>query len=238
MSIIRIEKKANYSVISNDFLNDPQLSFQQKGLLAYLLTKPDHWQINVKHLITTSTDGRDTIYKTIEKLIEAGYVIRQQTNGKNGKFTTFDYKVFESKQLPLPENPEPDEPETGNPDISNNLLLLNTELSKNTEPLKKTNKEIIQEKKKKFVRKVFDWNEKNPGKYPKRMFVDFVKYWAEEEKNGSPKIRHDEQKFFDVGKRLSTWFDKAGDGIISAYWQVENKISSLGELFTNYLNGK
>lgn len=116
MAIIRVTKKTeNYSVISNVFLNDKNLSFQCKGLLAYLLTKPNNWNINVKHLVTTSTDGRDTIYKSIDQLIKAGYIVREQGKS-NGKFKTFDYNVFELPMSPLPENPDAAVPDTGSPD--------------------------------------------------------------------------------------------------------------------------
>jgi len=47
MGIIRIKKTKNYSVISNQIASDPNISWGAKGLLFYLLTRPDNWQTKI-----------------------------------------------------------------------------------------------------------------------------------------------------------------------------------------------
>jgi hypothetical protein len=46
-SIIRVERdrKHPYTIINDTFANDARLSFAARGVLAYLLTKPNDWQI-------------------------------------------------------------------------------------------------------------------------------------------------------------------------------------------------
>ncbi len=58
----------------------------------------------------------------------------------------------------------------------------------------------IEEKTLKFQKLVLD---KADPKY-KPLFSEFIEYWTEPNKTGT-RIRYDEQKFFDVNKRLSTF---------------------------------
>lgn len=121
MSIIRVEKDSNFSVISNGFLNDKLLTFKAKGLLAYLLTKPNHWKVNVTHLSKVSKDKKDAVYAMIGELVKAGYIKKIADKNPKGQFTSIDYIVFEFSPLrdyPETDNPEQEEPERGKPEHS------------------------------------------------------------------------------------------------------------------------
>lgn len=226
MSIIRVEKKGNYSVISNECLDDPELSFKAKGLLCYLLTKPSHWTINVKHLITVSKDGRDAVYSIIDDLVVAGYIVKERIKGEAGKFAAFNYIVHEHK--PLPGFPDTVSPETEKPEHSNTYILVNTESS-----LPKPKNEI-RERKIAFLKEILDWYEQHPGKYPKLMLVECAKYWTEKTLNKKKELmRFEDQKFFEIGKRLATWFGKSKDIEITIQWEKENKIDTLPKLFNS-----
>ena len=52
MSIIRVSKNKNnpYFLMNNTGINDKNLSFKAKGVLAYLISKPDNWYINYRDL--------------------------------------------------------------------------------------------------------------------------------------------------------------------------------------------
>lgn len=94
MSII---KTKNYSVICNDFFSDTRLSWKAKGLLGYLLTKPDSWVTSVSHLSAASEDGRDSTAAGIKELLSLGYIKRKQA-GDTGKFK-YEYEIVRTKQL-------------------------------------------------------------------------------------------------------------------------------------------
>jgi hypothetical protein len=228
MSIIRVQKTANYSVISNEVLNDTEISFRAKGLLCYLLSKPDHWSIQVNHLVTVSTEGRDAVYSIIKELEESGYVTKKKVKGNDGKFSAFQYTIFETRK-PLTELPEVVPPVPVKPDISNNGSLVMTEVSVAGKPAKS-----IRERKIEFLKMLFDWIAANPNKYPKIMYTEFAKYWIEESMNKSRiKLRFEEQRFFDVGRRLGTWFKNCKDQVISDQWEKEEKVPIINELFNN-----
>ena len=126
MSIIRIYKQKNFSIISNHHLNDAKLSFKSKGILTYLLSKPDDWVVRTRQLARTSRDGRDAIYSGIKELVNAGYIIKQQVRNAAGQMAGLEYIVNENpvnKGLP----PGPDNPYSENTELLNTDKRLKTE---------------------------------------------------------------------------------------------------------------
>lgn len=51
MSIIRVEHKRRYAVISSEVFKPNQLSWQAMGMLSFLLEKPDNWKVVVSYLV-------------------------------------------------------------------------------------------------------------------------------------------------------------------------------------------
>jgi hypothetical protein len=126
--IIRTARKHRFTVISNDLIEDSDLDWKDLGVLVYLLSKPDDWQISVEHLKKQKKLGRDGVYKCLEAIINAGYARREKN--KDGTVSWF---VFDEKQKPNPEKPEKakdsqirNSRNTENPDPENPTLI-NTE---------------------------------------------------------------------------------------------------------------
>ena len=130
MSIFRVEKKDNYVVLDKGFLKDKRLSWQAKGLLAYMLSMPNDWVFRIDDLKNRSTNGRDSTKNIIKELQENGYIIKEQTREK-GKFSNNRYIVLERPVSPLTENPSTENPSTENPSTENPSLLNNKELNNN-----------------------------------------------------------------------------------------------------------
>ncbi|MGG6437407.1 DnaD domain protein [Saccharococcus caldoxylosilyticus] len=128
MSIFRVEKKENYVVLDKGFLNDKRLSWQAKGLLAYMLSLPNDWVFNINDLKNRSRNGRDATKNIVKELQEFGYIIKEQTREK-GKFSNNRYIVLEHPALPLTENPLTENPSTESPLTENPSLLNNKELN-------------------------------------------------------------------------------------------------------------
>ncbi|WP_176506387.1 hypothetical protein [Pseudomonas urethralis] len=123
MSIRRVKRPDRYTVVSNRVF-DSNLSFRAVGLLAYLLSKPDNWEVSVAQLVKVSAttarpDGRDSVYSILGELIAAGYVTRHQAR-KGGKLSGYDYDVFDEPQEPAPctDLPETEPPCTDLPDTA------------------------------------------------------------------------------------------------------------------------
>ena len=133
--IIRHKRSTNFTVVSNDTLNDPRLSWQATGMLVYLLSLPDDWKIMIAHLTKQKKNGRDAVYSIIRELTEAGYIVSERATDENGRFAGTNYIVYDTPQnvgaeevAPHPENPDTEKPDaekpyTGNPDTENPTLL-------------------------------------------------------------------------------------------------------------------
>ncbi|MDH7577171.1 MAG: hypothetical protein QHH75_04925 [Bacillota bacterium] len=129
--IIRTRKRKNpYAVIDKAFLSNVKLSWKAKGLLSYLLSKPDDWKIYVKDLINQSTDGRDAVYAGLKELEVQGYLERKKIRDDKGKILGYEYIIYERPANTGKENPFPENPDTGNP-YPGNPTLLNNDLTNN-----------------------------------------------------------------------------------------------------------
>ena len=85
-AIIRVSKTERYAIIDKQFLDeDSRLSWKAKGLLAYLLAKPDGWQIRRSDLISRAADGKDSVSAGLRELERFGYLERKMVR-QGGKF--------------------------------------------------------------------------------------------------------------------------------------------------------
>ena len=75
-SIIRtVKNKDNpYVMINKQGVQDPNLSWAAKGLLAYLLSLPDNWTIYAKELLKHTSSGETNTYTVIRELLRHGYM--------------------------------------------------------------------------------------------------------------------------------------------------------------------
>ncbi len=116
-----------YFALARAVPQDERLSFEARGLLTYLLSKPADWQIQIADLQREGGCGRDRIYRLLKELRDAGYVQRERIHQPNGAFVWGPYRVYE---IPFPENAEmvqemrakqpfPEKPDTAQPDTEN-----------------------------------------------------------------------------------------------------------------------
>lgn len=97
MSIIRVRKEEKYSVIANSVLQDSNLSWEARGVMAYLLSKPDGWQCRNYDLINQGPAGKHIIRRVLKELQEAGYIRRyQKSDGHKIEWIT---EIYESPEL-------------------------------------------------------------------------------------------------------------------------------------------
>ena len=120
----------------NHHLKDSNLSLKAKGLLSMMLSLPDEWNYTARGLAAICKEGVDAIGKTLKELELAGYIIRRQLRGKDGRISDTEYTIFEKPRKPSPpdttlpdtENPYLDNPDTEAPD-TDNPAQLNTKKS-------------------------------------------------------------------------------------------------------------
>ena len=119
MAVYRVERTKDYTVMSNYHLKDTALSLKAKGLLSMFLSFPDDWNYTTRGLASICKEGVEAIGNTIKELEKAGYIVRRQLRGANGRITDTEYVIYEKPQPPEPEAADPDTPpDTGTPDTT------------------------------------------------------------------------------------------------------------------------
>ena len=72
MSVFRIERNKNYTVMSNYHLRDTTISLKSKGLLSMMLSLPDEWNYTTRGLAKICKEGVDAIGGALRELESAG----------------------------------------------------------------------------------------------------------------------------------------------------------------------
>ena len=102
MSVFRIHKTNNYTVMSNAHFKEKEMSLKAKGLLSLMLSLPDDWSYNISGLVKLSKDGKDSVMSALAELEKFGYLERKQVTNEKGQFAGVEYNIFE---VPQPKNP-------------------------------------------------------------------------------------------------------------------------------------
>ncbi len=150
MAIFKNKTQGNYTVVSQNIMRDNNLSLTERGMLLTLLSLSDNWNLTIKGLSQILPDGKEKISKTLNSLIEKGYVTREQARGEKGKFNSIILEVHESPVAPknhikspsvvefspCPENRDTvnrdtEYRDTGNPPQYNTDIVNNKEVNNN-----------------------------------------------------------------------------------------------------------
>jgi hypothetical protein len=90
MSVVRVRREANYTVIPNEIINDKRLHWQELGLLVYLLSKPTDWDIRIPALAKDRDLKERTIYGIFRRYREFGYASMAKHRDGTAEWTVTD----------------------------------------------------------------------------------------------------------------------------------------------------
>lgn len=95
--IVRIKKRENpYVQIDKSALSDRRLSWRAKGVLTYLLGKPDDWITSVPDIIENGRDGRESVQSALKELRATGYAELRTTRNAKGQTTGKEWVIMET----------------------------------------------------------------------------------------------------------------------------------------------
>ena len=133
MIIRSTRPESNFYLLDKRISEDKKLSWASRGLLIFLLGKPDNWRISAEYLAqqtheSSKKTGKQGIYSLLDELIVAGYVVRsdkQAHDEKTGFLLGYDYVVYDSPCRPEPYKAEPykDKPYKAEPYKANQPLI-------------------------------------------------------------------------------------------------------------------
>ena len=96
----RKRKKNGFTQVSNTMLENSNLSWKAKGLLCYMLSRPDNWKFNKADLYKKATEGRDAMQKGLDELKELGYLHIYPQKDEKGKIETWIWEYDDTPFAP------------------------------------------------------------------------------------------------------------------------------------------
>lgn len=113
MSVFKIEKNKNYTIMSNYHLRDRNLTYKAKGLLSFMLSLPEDWDYSLNGLVAVSKESKDGIRSILKELQEHHYLEIKKVRGNKGYFE-YNYLIYEIPHFINKENVK-NNPDTENP---------------------------------------------------------------------------------------------------------------------------
>lgn len=137
MSVFRIEKTNNYTVMSNYHLREREMSLKAKGLLSLMLSLPNDWDYTIEGLVSICKENETAVKSTLKELKDFGYLEIKKVQNQKGQFE-YEYNIYEKPQR---KKPEVENLRVENPSVENQ-----GQLNINKQNTKKINTNNIKEK--------------------------------------------------------------------------------------------
>lgn len=136
--IIRRKHNGNFTVIGNEPMNDERLSAEALGVLCYLRSRPDNWNVIPDQLADRFSCGRNRMYRILKELIDGSYITRTQKQDQSTKtWQASEYIVYDEQSKPTTASdphtqnrdtePRPQKPYTEKPHTQNRDTLISTD---------------------------------------------------------------------------------------------------------------
>lgn len=215
MSVFRIEKTNNYTVMSNYHLREREMSLKAKGLLSLMLSLPNDWDYTIEGLVTICKENETAVKSTLNELKDFGYLEILKVQNKKGQFE-YEYNIYEK--------PQSKKPEVENPGVENPSVENQGQLNTNKQ---NTKKEDISSSKDEELRNHFEliWKE-YPNKKGKSKAEGYYFGWLKGRKiNSITRKITDEQMYYAVRKyakecednKIEQQYIKHGDTFFNSY---------------------
>lgn len=134
MAVFKVEKKKNYTIMSNHHLQNKNLSLKAKGLLSYMLSLPSDWDYSLVGLKSNLKESKTSLRNTLTELKENGYLVitKLYPNKTESKKIEYVYNIYEEPIL----EPSIQKQDTENLDLDFQHLENDTQLNTNKQSMK------------------------------------------------------------------------------------------------------
>lgn len=100
-----VKQDGDFVLVHKQFIYDSKLSARAKGILLYLLSRPNDWQIYTSEIQKHMIDGIKSVNSAVKELMDAGYIKRTLKRSEKGTFKGYEYLVYEiPTEMPFAEN--------------------------------------------------------------------------------------------------------------------------------------
>lgn len=74
-------------MVNKATIEDERLSWEARGVLAYILSKPDNWEVRTTDLLGKAPNCKiDKLQRILKELESAGYLVRERVHTADGRF--------------------------------------------------------------------------------------------------------------------------------------------------------
>lgn len=98
MTVIRRRHNRNFTVVTNEVMDDERLSAEALGVLNFLLSRSSNWNVSTAHLGKRFNMGKDRTLRIIKELREAGYLTKEFERDAKGQIVGTEYVVYDAPQ--------------------------------------------------------------------------------------------------------------------------------------------
>lgn len=97
MSVVRVFKDKNYTVMSNHHLRERKMSLKAKGLLSVMLSLPEDWDYSINGLVSICKESELAVKNALKELKEFGYleVVKLMPNETDSGRLEYVYNIYE-----------------------------------------------------------------------------------------------------------------------------------------------
>lgn len=97
MSIFRVKKDKNYTVMSNCHLKEKEMSLKAIGLLSKMLSLPDDWDYSLAGLVSICKENETAIKSALDELKLFGYLemVKKLPNETKTGRIEYEYIIYE-----------------------------------------------------------------------------------------------------------------------------------------------
>jgi predicted transcriptional regulator len=111
-TIVRATYEDNFFRMKRQTAQDKNLSFEARGMIAYILSQFDGWEMKVHDLQQNCAKGR--VYRILDELAQYGYLEKRKKTRVEGRWVWTPYVLHER---PYPEKQDTEKQDTENADI-------------------------------------------------------------------------------------------------------------------------
>jgi len=116
-TIFKVEKNKDnpFVMIDRRPIENSTLSWRAKGVLTYLISRPENWIVRLGDLVKRSPDGVFAVRAALKELSKAGHITRREERDESGRFKQYVLEVHEIPVTLPPTNlPQAVKPQAGN----------------------------------------------------------------------------------------------------------------------------
>lgn len=133
--IIKSKTTERFTTLPNDVIRSKDLTLEEKGFLAFLLSLPSDWVLYKSNLYKELPDAKGTIDRVFRNLQDKGYILSVRVHDKIGQFVGWNHIVYDY--------PYQVEPSSTNAEVGQSAPILKTNSIQKTDIKQKTEAELL-----------------------------------------------------------------------------------------------